>query len=276
MMKYITAIFMMLSTPIYANELVRVINPYNPTGAAFKLANHLHESNPSLFGSVEKVESCTTAANILKTETNPAVVIWQPTLEPFSASQECKDALTNDNFITFHISSYNYICTKKDSGKDLEYFINGNAKIGYTIDFMYKLALENNVKAVKSNATIIPYQSTNEYMAAFEVDEIDFVYTTKPNDTMSCVLTTDPNNTEIAPLVNYSDDVFSTAGMKIAFLGVNVDLEEMKKVMNESTASDSWKEMFPTYSRELSLLDREAQLDVIQKEVAVYQSQVEQ
>lgn len=275
-MKYITAIFMMLSTPLYANEMVRVINPYNPTGAAFKLANYVHESNPSLFGSVEKVDSCSTAANILKTETNPTIVIWQPIAEPFSASQECKDALTKDNFITVHISSYNYICTKKDSGKDLEYFINGNAKIGYTIDFMYTLALENNVKAVKSNATIVPYQSTNEYMAAFEIDEIDFVYTTKPNDTMSCVLTTDPNSTEITPLINYSDDVFSTAGMNFGFLGVNVDLEEMKKILNDSTSSDSWKEMFSTYSRELSLLDREAQLEAIQKEVAAYQSQVEQ
>ena len=275
MIKYITALFMMISTPLYANELVRIINPYNPTGAAFKLGNYLHESNPSLFGSVEKVESCATAASILKTETNPTIVIWQPIAEPFSASEECKETLTKDNFITVHISSYNYICTKKDSGKDLEYFINGNAKIGYAIDFLYKLSLENNVKAVQSNATIIPYKSANEYMAAFEIDEIDFVYTTKPSDIMSCVLTTDPNSTEITPLVNYSDDVFSTAGMKFAFLGVNVDLEEMKQVLNDSTSSDSWKEMFPTYSRELSLIDREAQLEAIQKEVSAYQSQVQ-
>ena len=275
MMKYITAIFMMLSTPLYANETVRNINPYNPSGVAFKLANHMHESNPALFGSVEKVESCTTAANILKTETNPTIVIWQPVTESLSASKECQEAFTPENFITLHISSYNYICAKKDSGKDLENFVSGNAKIGYSVDVMYKLALENNIKAVQSNATMVPYQSANDYMAAFEIDEIDFVYTTKPNDTMSCVLTTDPNSTEITPLINYSDDVFSTAGMKIAFLGVNVDLEEMKKAMNESTASDSWKEMFSTYSRELSLLDREAQIEALQNEIAIYQSQIQ-
>jgi hypothetical protein len=275
MMKYVTAIFMMLSTPLYANEAVRSVNPYNPSGVAFKLANHMHETNPALFGSVEKVESCTKAANILKTETKPTIVIWQPVTESISASKECQDAFTEENFITIHISSYNYICSKKDSGKDLEAFINGNVKIGYSVDAIYKLALENNIKAVKSNATMVPYQSANDYMAAFEIDEIDFVYTTKPSDTMSCVLTTDPNSTEITPLVNYSDEVFSTAGMKIAFLGVNVDLEEMKKAMNETTASDSWKEMFPTYSRELSLIDREAQLEAIQKEVSAYQSQVQ-
>lgn len=275
MMKYLTAVFMMLSTPLYAEDALRSINPYNPSGVAFKLANNMHETNPALFGAVEKVESCTTAANILKTETNPTIVIWQPVTESLSASQECKEAFTQDNFITIHISSYNYICTKKDSGKDLETFINGNVKIGYSVDVMYKLALENNIKAVKSNATMVPYQSANDYMAAFEIDEIDFVYTTKPNETMSCVLTTDPNNTEITPLVNYSDDVFSTAGMKLAFLGVNVDLEETKKAMNESTASDSWKEMFNTYSRELSLLDRETQYELLQNEISVYQSQVE-
>lgn len=275
MMKYLTAVFMMLSTPLYAEDALRSINPYNPSGVAFKLANNMHETNPVLFGAVEKVESCTTAANILKTETNPTIVIWQPVTESLSASQECKEAFTQDNFITIHISSYNYICTKKDSGKDLETFINGNVKIGYSVDVMYKLALENNIKAVKSNATMVPYQSANDYMAAFEIDEIDFVYTTKPNETMSCVLTTDPNNTEITPLVNYSDDVFSTAGMKLAFLGVNVDLEETKKAMNESTASDSWKEMFNTYSRELSLLDRETQYELLQNEISVYQSQVE-
>lgn len=276
MMKYLAAVFMMLSTPLYAEDAVRSINPYNPSGVAFKLANHMHETNPALFGAVEKVESCVTAANILKTETNPTIIIWQPVTESISVSEECRDAMTKENFITFHISTYNYICSKKDSGKDLETFINGNAKFGYAVDAIYKLAVEHHVKAVNSNAKIVPYQSSNDTLAAFEIDEIDFIYTSRPNETMSCVLTTDPNNTEITPLTKYSEDVFSTAGMKLAFLGVNVDPEEMKKALNESTASDSWKEMFNTYSRELALLDRETQYQLLQEEISVYQSQVEQ
>jgi hypothetical protein len=241
----------------------------------FKLGNHVHESNPELFAEVEKVESCSAVANIFDTATEPTIALFDPVLEGISADSKCRDLMTADNFITTHGNAYMHICSKKDSGKDLDYLLTGNAKVGYSSSSLYTLLLQNNLNAVKSNATAVPYASINEYTAALEIDEIDFVYSTKYDENMNCVLTTNPNSTDIESVSKYSDDVYATGGMKIVALGVNLDLDKTKEVLNTTLQMDSWKEQFGTYHTEFSLQDRKTQYDLLVTERETYRSQID-
>jgi hypothetical protein len=275
MLKYVAVVLLLVSSPSYANETIRILNSYSPTGAFFKLGNHIHETNPDKFGQVEKVASCSAVANIFETTTEPAIVLWDPVLESITVDEKCREVITAENFITLHGAAFMHVCTKKESGKDLDHFLSGNAKIGYTGDIIYTILLQNNINSVKSNATMVPYESSTEYMAAFEVDEIDYIYTTRYDDTMSCILTTDPNRTDVATVASYSDDIFATGGMKIAVFGVNVDVEEIKALLNSTAQLDTYKELFKSYSIESSLVSREEQFEAIQNEIASYKSQIQ-
>lgn len=257
---------------ITGDEKIQIVTGYGLTGSTGNALNNIRNGNPDMFTEVTKVEGCVAAKNILENTDKPTITIWDNVNHVTAADQSCL-LMNEDNLLTIYGASYYYVCSKADSGKDLNNLLNNeNATIGYFGDAISKRKVDGLLTAINGKAKGVPYPTSKEYLAALEIDEVDYVYTTRNKPEYNCVLTTDPNDADIKSAADYELNEYTTASFKLPVLAVNVDMEEVKKIVDSTTKSEFWSTKFYRFSDNLTFLSRVEQYKALQEEVRAYAS----
>lgn len=264
----ITTFMTLFSTMAFADQ-IQIINPHSTTGTSSKVLNNIYETNTEMFTAPIKVDNCTVASNIIAETDVPTITIGDYLAQGLSIDQSC-NIVSKENLVTIYSVAYYSVCTKKDSGKDLDFLINNpNATVGHYADFIFTRQTEEILKAIGSKGRGVPYKGSKDYLAALQIGEIDYIYTTRANDTLDCILTTNPESDN--SVSKYSKNIYTTAYYGLAIYGSNIDLEEVKSIVDQSTESVSWKDKMPSYKNDMTFLTREEQLKIIKDEIDSYQ-----
>lgn len=253
-------LFTLVANTAFAN--IDVLNSYRVGGSFHRSSVSLNEHNPN-FNEPINLGSCSAVINYLDNTKEPTIAIWDYLSHELSG--QCN---TKDYFITTYVSAYYNICTL--GNKDIEDLLEGG-KVGVADWYTVKRAASETLSGIGSDAQIVPYSTSRDYLIALEIGEIDYVYTHKPKNNMNCILSNDPNSIEVTYTGTLYDGPFKDFSSDISIIGKNVDKDEIQSMIIDASRNSDFVESFPYYKPDFSLMFREYQLEKYEKLLKEYQ-----
>ena len=269
----LTTIAMLAFASLASAEAAKIdiINAYKVGGMLQKTGDYIHTSLPDQFNEPTNVGSCAAAATILANTDKPTIAVWNMVEHATTEDTTCNIA-TSDNFISIYTQSYYSFCGLTDNKDNtLEMLLNGNKKVAVMDSALTKLQLEKALQGIHSNATLVPYPTSADVLAALEIGEVDYVYTGRLSDDMTCVLTHNPES-QIAKVSDYFTDPFAYSGFKVVVLGVNVDKEQIKATLDSTHLNADWSEKFTGYNHDMRDTPRIEQFQQLDAEITSIRS----
>jgi hypothetical protein len=255
----ITATVLALSTSAYAQP-IDLVNSGAVGSVRYKILENMAANSNGVFSEITNFGTCAEVVNYMNNTTKPTVTSWDILRHGTSKDTSC-DFVNEDNFITIYGKAYFNVCSLSNKPENtLDRFRNGKAKFG-VIDYFTDLTQAKELlKGVDSNATVVRYKAGPDALAALEIGEIDFIFTTRQRENMSCVLTTNPNpTTASASAIEYFNNSFATSSLVIIMVGVNVDRDQILEIAEASSQSEQWKNEFSHYDTSFFAIDRNTQ-----------------
>ena len=259
------AMVLFMSTA-YSQKPVDMISAWGEGGISYAMLSNLHDYDGQTFNSgIDVLGNCAAVGRYLENTDKPTISLTEAFILQ-DDGHPCQ-VINEDMFISVAGLSYWNFCRNPSDTDGLDDILRGNAKVGYFHGDDKRIPLEEILAGMGSNATTVPYETAPAYRAGLESGEVDYLFTTM-TEGYECVLTTNPNETEIEYRVSdYYDGTFSKAAYGVALVGVNVDKEEVKRIFIESTDPKN-SDMFTTgfarsYDPEFMKLDTEEQLSFV-------------
>ena len=237
------AIFLiLLSNAAIADEKIKLISYGGPGGIFYGALEALSQvESDKINKQVTRMGSCAEIANYAKNTDNPMVTTWE-VQGAFQDNNHPCNLVSDESFITLIGQAYWNFCRIPDSGEDGIKDLKGDVRVGVFEGPQFKFIANTLLSGIGSSGRSVPYSSVSDYKAALVVGEIDYILTTMDEPDMECVLTTNPDSTQIENSVSdFYTGPFHDASYTIAILGFNVNREEIKGLFSEAIKTDEWK-----------------------------------
>lgn len=246
---------------------IDVITSHKVGGSFYRASASLHDYNPSAFNEVRAMGSCSEVFTTLKNTDKPTIAIWDYLSYELAANPACK--FEEDTFITTYVSNYYSICSI-DAKYDLDYLLNNSVKMGVADWYTTKEAASQTLKGIGSPSDIVAYGTYKDYTLALEIGEVEYIYTHKPTDKMTCVLSNDPTST-VKHTGDLYDHPFAQFSNNIGILGVNVDKDEVQSLIIDAGTNSDMVKSSSTYKNSFAKQFRGEQLNFYKRLLAVFE-----
>jgi hypothetical protein len=249
-------------------DTIDVVNGNRIGGVSHKILENIVANSDGAFGEIRNFGTCAEVVNYMSNTDRPTITSWDILRHATSEDKTC-DYASLDTFVTVYGRAYFNVCTLTERAENsLERFVSGNARFGVNDYFTDIVQVENILEGVGSNASIVRYPASPELLAALEIGEVDFIYTTRKRENMTCVLTMDPNtNDGTARAIDYFDNSFATAAFTAVILGANVDPNQVRELIAASAQSEQWVNEFPHYDTSALATDSATQFKQLTVEI---------
>lgn len=247
-------VFTLVANTAIAN--IDVLNHYRVGGSFHRSSVSLNEHNPN-FNEPINLGSCSEVINYLDNTKEPTIAIWD-----YLGNELSGLCSAEEYYITTYVSSYYNICTLGD--KDIDDLLEGG-KVGVGDWYTVKKAASETLDGIGSDAQIVPYSTSRDYLIALEIGEIDYVYTHRPKSNMNCILSNDPNSTEVTYTGTLYDGPFKNFSSDISIIGKNVDKDEIQSMIIDASRNSNFVEIFPHLKPDFGLMFRGYQIEKFEK-----------
>lgn len=261
----IAAVFVATANLAYASEPVDILFFNSVGGTTHNAALNLIENSSVFARDTVNLPNCAAAANYLKNTDKPTVAIWDIQNYALSEDKSC-DIVDENTFVTVYSQAFYNICTLTVNSEQntMARLLEGDAKIGGFNGLVEQAQLKGIMKELASTSRIVPYSSTGDMLAALEIGEVDYLYTARYTDKMSCVATADPYSDSDVPRLNTMiDSPLSESSFSLVVVGVNVDKSSVHEAVRQAVQSENWRTKFPAHKSVLAEKAPEEQFSIM-------------
>jgi hypothetical protein len=272
----IVAIFMATSQVAQSSESIDVLFFNSVGGTTHNAALNLIETSDMFTKDTVNLPNCAAASNYLKNTDKPTVAIWDIQNYALSEDKSC-DIVDENMFITVYSQAFYNICTLTTNAEQntMERLLSGDAKIGGFNGLIEQAQLKGIMKELGSSSRTVPYSSTGDMLAALEIGEVDYLYTARYTDKMTCVATADPYSDGDVPKLNTMiDSPLSESSFSLVVIGVNVDKSEVHEAVRQAVQNENWKTKFPAHKSVLAEKTTEEQFSIMSTTVESLREQL--
>lgn len=198
------------------------------------------------FGEHVGIKGCAPMKKYFDETSNKVFAIWD--LEnnaPLADGSENPCFMSDEHVSGVAFSLPFYVCHNKgDVSKSLTNLrTDKNIRVGIYGYSVYKDMIESIMADVNPNATLIPYSSSRKYLPALAGGEVDYLFSTQKNDTMTCTATTHNVSFDgMRTVKEFSDSVFADKSLFPVFVTKNMSADEAEAVYRQVISSDAYAE----------------------------------
>lgn len=265
----VAALTALFGSVAYAGDINVLL--YYKSGGAYDRINQ-QVIAPALgdeFGEHVAIKGCAPMKNYFNETSDKVVAIWD--LEnnvPQADGSENPCFMSNEHVSGVAFSLPFYVChNKDDASKSLTNFrTDKDIRVGIFGYSVFGKMLEDVMSSVNPNATLIPYSSSRKYMPALASGEVDYLFASQKNDTMTCTATTHEVGIDgMEPVSGFSNSVFADKSMFGVFVTKNLSADEAEEVYRRVISSDAYAEQINRIYQRPAIMDksRSEQIEIL-------------
>ena len=253
MIKFLSALlvsFGLLTSFATAEEADRNwdIIGYGGPGGLFDITARILQ--PSLGGKIKMFKTCVESANYARKTNKPSLILMdldEHTRFLLKGDGQCTFFKEGDlPFVNIVGEGFLNIYTTKDSGNDMERFVNESVLVGVYEGFIMFQGAKTLFESINPKIKAVPYRNGGAIIAALEAGEIQYGWTSRPKAKYDVVMTADPEGRgEAAIAKDYTDSGLNQSAYIFYVAGANIDPDEASKVIQKILESDeAYAKMF--------------------------------
>lgn len=221
------------------------------------------------FGELVAIKGCAPMKNYFDNTSDKVFAIWDIENNlPLADGSENPCFMSNEHVSGVAFSLPFNVCHRKDDvDKSLTNFRTDKDIVvgiyGYSV---YKGMLEDIMADVNPNATLIPYSSSRKYLPALAGGEVDYLFVTQKNDTMTCTATThEVGINGMETVSGFSNSVFADKSNVAVFVTKNMSADEAEEVYRQVISSDAYADKINVIYQRSPIMDksRSEQIEIL-------------
>jgi len=276
MIKFLSALlisFGLLTSITTAGETERNwdIIGYGGPGGLFDTTARILQ--PHVGGEIKIFKTCVEAANYARKTDRPSLILMdldEHTRFLLKEDGQCSFFKEGDlPFVNIVGEGFLNIYTTKDSGNDMERFINDSVLVGVYEGFIMFQGAKTLFESINPNIKAVPYRNGGAIIAALEAGEIQYGWTSRPKANYEVIMTTNPEGRGDAAIAkDYTDSGLNQSAYIFYTAAANIDPAEASKIIQQVLESDeAYAKMFRSagYSITNGLKTRLEQREVLEE-----------
>lgn len=253
MIKFLSALlisFGLLTSIATAGETERNwdIIAYGGPGGLFDTTARILQ--PHVGGEIKIFKTCVEAANYARKTDRPSLILMdldEHTRFLLNEDGQCSFFKEGDlPFVNIVGEGFLNIYTTKDSGNDMERFVNDSVLVGVYEGFIMFQGAKTLFESINPNIKAVPYRNGGAIIAALEAGEIQYGWTSRPKANYEVIMTTNPEGRGDAAIAkDYTDSGLNQSAYIFYTAAANIDPAEASKVIQQVLESDeAYAKMF--------------------------------